>query len=116
QEPMTALNPIWRVGELMIDVIRTHHRKMRRNEAHSLAASLLADMHIRDVERVLRAYPFELSGGMRQRVLIALAFACHPKLLIADEPITALDVTVQAQILSLLKEMARRHNTAVLFI
>lgn len=116
QEPMTALNPIWRVGELMIDVIRTHHRKIRRNEAHSLAASLLADMHIRDVERVLQAYPFELSGGMRQRVLIALAFACHPKLLIADEPTTALDVTVQAQILSLLKEMARRHNTAVLFI
>ncbi|HEY0938537.1 MAG TPA: ABC transporter ATP-binding protein [Steroidobacter sp.] len=115
QEPMTSLNPVKRIVELMIEVIR-RHRRVSRRAARSIAAELLADAQLSDVERVLRSYPFELSGGMRQRVLIAMAFSCRPKLLIADEPTTALDVTVQAQILDLVREMARKHATAVLFI
>jgi peptide/nickel transport system ATP-binding protein len=115
QEPMTALNPVLRVRELITDVI-LRHRKMRRGDALALALKLLGDMKIADPERVLNAYPHELSGGMRQRVMIAMAFSCAPKLIIADEPTTALDVTVQAQILSLLKERASATGTAVLLI
>jgi peptide/nickel transport system ATP-binding protein len=115
QEPMTALNPTQRVGKQMVEVIRLH-RQLDRREAFAEAARLLKDMHIADPEQILRQYPFELSGGMRQRVLIALAFSCDPKLLIADEPTTALDVTVQRQVLLLLREKARQLNTAVLFI
>ncbi len=115
QEPMTALNPTQRVGHQMVEVIRLH-RKLKKAEARLEAARLLRDMHIADPEQILRQYPFELSGGMRQRVLIALAFSCDPKLLIADEPTTALDVTVQRQVLLLLREKARQLNTAVLFI
>jgi peptide/nickel transport system ATP-binding protein len=115
QEPMTALNPTKRVGDQMVEVIRLH-RKLDKRQARIEAARLLKEMHIADPEQILRHYPFELSGGMRQRVLIALAFSCEPKLLIADEPTTALDVTVQRQVLLLLREKARQLNTAVLFI
>jgi len=115
QEPMTALNPVLRVGEQITDVI-LRHRSITRAEALALAKTLLEDLHIIDPARTLRAYPHELSGGMRQRVMIAMAFSCHPKLIIADEPTTALDVTVQAQILSLLKERAQTTGTAVLLI
>ena len=115
QEPMTALNPVLRVREQITDVI-LRHRSMSRAEALGLASGLLRDLHIDDPERTLNAYPHELSGGMRQRVMIAMAFSCHPKLIIADEPTTALDVTVQAQILSLLKERAAATGTAVLLI
>jgi len=115
QEPMTALNPTQRVGNQMVEVIRLH-RGLGKREALAEAARLLREMHIADPEQILRHYPFELSGGMRQRVLIALAFSCEPKLLIADEPTTALDVTVQRQVLLLLREKARALNTAVLFI
>jgi peptide/nickel transport system ATP-binding protein len=115
QEPMTALNPTKRIGEQMVEVIRLH-RKLKKTEARTEAARLLKEMHVADPEQILRHYPFELSGGMRQRVLIALAFSCEPKLLIADEPTTALDVTVQRQVLLLLREKARQLNTAVLFI
>lgn len=116
QEPMTALNPAMRIGDLMADVILSHQPGIKRGAARTLAGDLLAETQIHDVVRVLHSYPFELSGGMRQRILIALAFSCRPKLLIADEPTTALDVTVQAQVLNLLKKMAKRHDTAVLFI
>ena len=115
QEPMTALNPTRRIGDQMVEVIRLH-RKLAKRAARAEAARLLKDMHVADPEQILRHYPFELSGGMRQRVLIALAFSCQPKLLIADEPTTALDVTVQRQVLLLLREKARQLDTAILFI
>jgi peptide/nickel transport system ATP-binding protein len=115
QEPMTALNPTRRIGDLMLEVIRLH-RHSGRDEARAEALSLLRGMHVADPEHVLRTYPFELSGGMRQRVLLAMAFSCKPRLLIADEPTTALDVTVQRQVLLLMREKARAMNTAVLFI
>ncbi|WP_213880980.1 ABC transporter ATP-binding protein [Pseudomonas sp. dw_358] len=115
QEPMTALNPTRRIGRQMLDVIR-HHQPLSKAQATERAVSLLRDMHIADPEAVMASYPFELSGGMRQRVMIALAFSCDPPLLIADEPTTALDVTVQRQVLLLLREKARARNTAVLLI
>ena len=115
QEPMTALNPTRRIGKQMADVIR-QHRPMSLREARARAVELLADMQIADPQSVLKRYPFELSGGMRQRVMIAIAFSCEPDLLIADEPTTALDVTVQRQVLRLLKQKARATGTAVLFI
>ncbi|EIX9081796.1 ABC transporter ATP-binding protein [Klebsiella aerogenes] len=115
QEPMTALNPTRRIGKQMADVIR-QHRPMSLREARARAVELLADMQIADPQSVLKRYPFELSGGMRQRVMIAIAFSCEPDLLIADEPTTALDVTVQRQVLRLLKQKAQATGTAVLFI
>jgi peptide/nickel transport system ATP-binding protein len=115
QEPMTALNPTRRVGEQMVEVIRLH-RPMSRARAREEAVALLRDMHVGDPDRIQHSYPFELSGGMRQRVMLALAFSCQPKLLIADEPTTALDVTVQRQVLLLMREKAREKSAAILFI
>lgn len=115
QEPMTALNPTRRIGRQMTDVI-IHHQQLSKAEARAKAITLLRDMHIADPEQVMESYPFELSGGMRQRVMIALAFSCDPQLLIADEPTTALDVTVQRQVLLLLREKARQRGTAILLI
>jgi peptide/nickel transport system ATP-binding protein len=115
QEPMAALNPTLRVGRQLTEVLR-RHEAMDRAAATQRARNLLAEMRVPEPARVMRSYAFELSGGMRQRVLIAMAFACNPQLLIADEPTTALDVTVQAQVLGLLRERARAHGTAVLFI
>lgn len=115
QEPMTALNPTRRIGLQMMDVIR-HHQPISRREARAKAIVLLEEMQIPDAVEVMSRYPFELSGGMRQRVMIALAFSCEPQLIIADEPTTALDVTVQLQVLRLLKHKARASGTAVLFI
>jgi len=115
QEPMTALNPTRRIGKQMVDVIR-QHRPLSVRDARSRAAALLRDMQIADPQQVLERYPFELSGGMRQRVMIAIAFSCDPDLLIADEPTTALDVTVQRQVLRLLKQKAQATGAAVLFI
>ncbi len=109
QDPLSALNPSRRIGSQIIDV-------MRLRLGLGAAAALLAEVRIRDPARVLRAWPHELSGGMRQRVLIAAAFAAEPRLIIADEPTTALDVTVQKQILRLLRDLQRRHGTAILFI
>ncbi|HET7412099.1 MAG TPA: ABC transporter ATP-binding protein, partial [Pararhizobium sp.] len=115
QEPMSALNPTIRIGRQIIEVIRRHERIGER-EARQRAETLLAEMQVPDAARVMRNYPFELSGGMRQRVLIAMAFSCNPSVLICDEPTTALDVTVQAQVLALIRERARARGTAVLFI
>jgi peptide/nickel transport system ATP-binding protein len=115
QEPMNALNPTIRIGRQIVQVIR-QHEAVSAAQAASRAEQLLTEMQVQDAPRVMRSFPFELSGGMRQRVLIAMAFACNPKLLIADEPTTALDVTVQAQVLELLRERARERGTSVLFI
>jgi peptide/nickel transport system ATP-binding protein len=115
QDPQTALNPAKRIGRQMIGRL-TRILRVGRAEAHRQALDLLDEVHIREPERVFRSYPHELSGGMRQRVLIAAAFLGEPKLVIADEPTTALDVTVQKQILKLIAEMQARHNTAMLFI
>lgn len=115
QEPMTALNPTRRIGQQMTDVIR-QHQPLTRKAAGEKAISLLNEMQISDAARVMERYPFELSGGMRQRVVIALAFSCDPELIIADEPTTALDVTVQRQVLRLLQQKARASGTSVLFI
>jgi len=115
QEPQTALNPIKKIGAQILRVIHTH-TPLRGQAATAHALALLADMRINDGAQVMQRYPFELSGGMRQRVLIAMAFACAPKLLIADEPTTALDVTVQRQVLQLMRAMAVKSNTAILFI
>ncbi len=115
QEPMTALNPTIRIGRQIMQVIR-RHEDVSEKEAQRRTEGLLTEMQIPDAARVMRNYPFELSGGMRQRVLIAMAFSCNPDVLIADEPTTALDVTVQAQVLSLLRERARARGASVLFI
>ena len=115
QEPMNALNPTIRIGDQLVQVIR-RHQSIGDREAKKLAEQLLDDMQIPESRRVMANYPFELSGGMRQRVLIAMAFSCNPRLLIADEPTTALDVTVQAQVLTLIKRKAMDSGTAVLFI
>jgi len=115
QNPMTALNPVVRIEPQMTDVLRMH-LGLDRTRARERALELLVDVRLREPERVLRQFPHELSGGMRQRILIAIAFACRPRLIIADEPTTALDVTVQKQILRLLKELQAAHGTAILFI
>ncbi len=115
QNPMTALNPVVRIEPQITDVLR-QHLDLGRGAARARALELLESVHIREPARVLRQFPHELSGGMRQRILIAIAFACRPRLVIADEPTTALDVTVQRQILRLLKELQVAHGTAVLFI
>ncbi len=115
QNPMTALNPVERIEPQITDVLRMH-LNLDRGAARDRAAALLREVHLRDPERILRQYPHELSGGMRQRVLIAIAFSCKPKLVIADEPTTALDVTVQKQILQLIRELQRNSGTAILFI
>jgi len=115
QDPMTALNPARRIEGQLTDGLRLW-RGLDRNAARKIALNLMEEVHIRDPERVLGSYPHELSGGMRQRVLIAAAFSLEPKLIVADEPTTALDVTVQKQILRLVRAMQRAHGTAVLFI
>jgi peptide/nickel transport system ATP-binding protein len=115
QDPMTSLNPVKRVGVQIAALLR-HHLALSRREAWRRAAELLAEVAIREPQRVLQLYPHEISGGMRQRVLIAMAFACDPSLVIADEPTTALDVTVQRQVLQLVERLRQRHGAAVLFI
>ncbi|MDE0335906.1 MAG: ABC transporter ATP-binding protein [Defluviicoccus sp.] len=115
QDPMTSLNPAYRIGAQIADVLRLH-LGMDRTAAGARALALLNEVHIRAPERVLRQYPHELSGGMRQRVLIAIAFACRPRLIVADEPTTALDVTVQRQVLALIKRMQAQEGASILFV
>jgi len=115
QEPGAALNPVRTVGDQISEVLRAH-QTLTRHEAWHTAIRLLGDVGISDPERRAKAYPFELSGGMRQRAVIAIAMSVGPKLLIADEPTTALDVTVQAEILDLLRALQERHGMAMLLI
>jgi peptide/nickel transport system ATP-binding protein len=115
QEPMTSLNPVYTVGDQIAEVIRQHERLGRR-AALVKAVEMLRLVHIPNAERRANDYPHQFSGGMRQRVMIAMALSCNPKLLIADEPTTALDVTIQAQILELLAEMKSRFGMAIMLI
>jgi peptide/nickel transport system ATP-binding protein len=115
QDPMTSLNPVKRVGTQISALLR-HHLDLPKRAALARAAELLAEVAIREPARVLGLYPHEISGGMRQRVLIAMAFACDPGLVIADEPTTALDVTVQRQVLQLVERLRKSHGAAVLFV
>ncbi len=115
QDPLSAFNPVRRVEPQMTDRL-TAILGLSGRKARERARDLLAEVHINDPDRVLQSYPHQLSGGMRQRVLIASAFAAEPKLIVADEPTTALDVTVQKQILRLIAEMQARHGTALLFV
>ena len=115
QDPMTSLNPVLRIGYQIMEPLKLH-RQMSSEQAQQAAIQLLARVGIPEPEGRLKEYPHQFSGGMRQRVMIAIAVACHPRLLIADEPSTSLDVTIQAQILDLLRELREELNTAVIII
>ncbi|MBD2746814.1 ABC transporter ATP-binding protein [Microvirga sp. BT688] len=115
QDPLTSLNPLYRVSEQLVETIRTH-TNLSASGARKRAIDLLAEVGIPAPERRIDSYPHEFSGGMRQRVVIALALCAEPELIIADEPTTALDVSVQAQIISLLKRLGREHGTAIMLV
>ncbi|QND72234.1 ABC transporter ATP-binding protein [Tardiphaga robiniae] len=115
QDPLTSLNPLYRIGDQLVETIRTH-LNMNETQARRRAVDLLAEVGIPAPDKRVDAYPHEFSGGMRQRVVIALAIAAEPELIIADEPTTALDVSVQAQIIALIKRLGRDHGTAVMLV
>ncbi|MCF2719544.1 ABC transporter ATP-binding protein [Paenibacillus sp. UKAQ_18] len=115
QEPMTSLNPVFKIGKQIAESARYHHG-VSKHKAKDMAVEMLTKVGIPRPEKVATSYPHELSGGMRQRVMIAMAMVCNPKLLIADEPTTALDVTIQAQILDLMRELQKSEGTSILMI
>lgn len=115
QEPMTALNPVMRVGEQITEVLDVH-TNLSAEAKRTKVINIMEQVHLPDVERIYQSYPHQLSGGQRQRIMIAMALILEPVVLIADEPTTALDVTTQKQILSLIAELQEKHGTAVLFI
>jgi len=116
QEPMTSLNPVKKIGWQVEESLRLHHKELTKEERKAKAIQMLLDVELDDAEKVYNSYPHELSGGMRQRVMIASAMICEPQILIADEPTTALDVTIQEQIVELLKKINKEKQTAILFI
>ena len=115
QDPMTSLNPTMQVGKQIVEAIK-HHQNMKDDEAQTLAIEMLKKVQIPNAEERAKQYPHQYSGGMRQRAMIAMALSCNPKLLIADEPTTALDVTIQAQIIDLLSDIRKELNTAIILI
>ncbi|MCL6601084.1 MAG: ABC transporter ATP-binding protein, partial [Alicyclobacillus macrosporangiidus] len=115
QEPMTALNPVLTIGEQITEVL-LRHRKMTKRQALAKAIEMLQFVGVPRASEIVHEYPHQLSGGMRQRVMIAMAMVCEPKLLIADEPTTALDVTIQAQVLELMKKMREDFDTSIILI
>ncbi len=116
QEPMTSLNPVFRIGPQIDEVIELHNKSMEKNEVRERSVDMLKLVGIANAEGVYKMYPHELSGGMRQRVMIAMALACNPRLIIADEPTTALDVTIQAQILDILRNLKNKINSSIMLI
>lgn len=116
QEPMTSLNPVFRIGEQVDEVIALHNSDMSKEQVKARTMEMLDMVGIANKEGVYRMYPHELSGGMRQRIMIAMALACNPKLIIADEPTTALDVTIQAQVLDLLRHLKDKINSSIMLI
>ena len=116
QEPMTSLNPLFTIGDQMMEMLRVHNESMEKAEAYELCLEEIRKVRIPNPERILDSYPFTLSGGMLQRVMIAMAMLNRPKLLICDEPTTALDVTIQAQVLDLMNRLKEESGTAIIFV
>ena len=116
QNPMTCLNPVYTIGDQLMEALRCHHKEISKADARTKAIEMLELVGINNAEKRVDQYPHEFSGGMRQRAMIAMALICNPKLLIADEPTTALDVTIQAQILELMKDLQKKTGMAIIFI
>ena len=116
QNPMTCLNPVYTIGNQLVEALRAHDKKISAEEAQKRAMEMMELVGINNVEKRMKQYPHEFSGGMRQRVMIAMALSCNPRLIIADEPTTALDVTIQAQILDLLRNLKDRINSSIMLI
>jgi oligopeptide transport system ATP-binding protein len=116
QNPMTCLNPVYTIGDQLMEALTCHDKSITKQEARRRAVEMLELVGINNAEKRVEQYPHEFSGGMRQRAMIAMAMICHPKLLIADEPTTALDVTIQAQILDLMKDLQKKTGMAIIFI